>query len=494
MSNEITPDYSQSFLFPPQLEDWVPSTHPVRFVREFINSLDLKGLGFKIRKVEEGRPNYSSYLLLGIWLYGYLEKIYSTRVLEKACCDNLPLMWLTGLNKPDHNTIWRFYRDNHQKIKEVFRQTVKIAYKSGLIGLALQAVDGTKIAADVSKNRALYLEDLKKLIPQLDKVAEEIDKEIRSQEKSEKNKGEWMLPHELSDKRKLERLIRKGIEELGEEECVKLKWATEGAIKELESEGLKQISLTDKESVMVKNGISGIKEYGYNAQCVVDSQEQIITASGVSVEASDNSNLLPMLEESEYNTGSKSQETLADAGYFSGEQLKEIEERGYSVLVSVRETISGECENGQYHKRKFEYDKEKDVYRCPHGQELCFEREKKNKQRADVRVYRCHCWRTCDYASKCSNDKRGRAIERSIYEESVERQLARHKEKENKSMLSRRKEIVEPVFGWVKRNLKFCRWTFRGLRKVEGQWNLICTVLNLKKLYIRWLTGEVVFG
>ncbi len=108
MKNEIYADYSKRYLFPPSVEDWVPDGHPARFIREFVDSLDLFELGFRERKIVEGRPNYSNNLLLKIWIYGYYEKIYSTRQLEKACIDRVPLVWLTGRISPDHNTIWRF--------------------------------------------------------------------------------------------------------------------------------------------------------------------------------------------------------------------------------------------------------------------------------------------------------------------------------------------------------------------------------------------------
>ena len=162
MAKEIDADYSQQFLLPPSLEDWVAPDHPARFIRMFVDSLNLRELGFKERESEEGRPNYSNALLLKIWLYGYFYRHKSSRELEQACRKEMPLIWLSGMNYPDHNTLWRFFRHNRLSIKNVFKQTVQLAVKNDMVGLALQAVDGTKVLADASKHRSFHKGDIKK--------------------------------------------------------------------------------------------------------------------------------------------------------------------------------------------------------------------------------------------------------------------------------------------------------------------------------------------
>ena len=178
MRNTIYPNYNQQFLLPPSIENWVPSDHPVRFLREFVDLLDLTKLGFKERKSEDGRPNYSNELLLKIWLYGNFEKIYSTRDLERACKNQMPLIWLTGLNYPDHNTIWRFFHNNRKLVREIFKQSINIAYRNGMIGFVLQAIDGTKIYADASKCKSIHKKDLKELLSKLDESLSEIISKI----------------------------------------------------------------------------------------------------------------------------------------------------------------------------------------------------------------------------------------------------------------------------------------------------------------------------
>ena len=145
MSYEIHANYEQSFLLPPCLDDWIGVDHPARFVREFIDLLDLTALGFKVRESDNGHPNYSAELLAKIVIYGNFEKIRSTRGLEKMCYNHLGMLWLTGMEHPDHNSIWRFLNNNKSAMKNLFSESVRLAMEMKLLGLVLQAVDGTKM-------------------------------------------------------------------------------------------------------------------------------------------------------------------------------------------------------------------------------------------------------------------------------------------------------------------------------------------------------------
>src|SRR4051794_37169705 len=168
MAHAITPDYGQQFIFPPALEDWVPADHPARFLREFVDQLDLAALGFVLPSATEGRPPYAPSLLLKIWLYGYFHRIRSTRKLEAACREHLSLVWLTGLIAPDHNSLWRFWRDNKKALRAVFKQTVQVAVNTGCVGMAIQALDGTKIEAVASGYSGWSKKYMEKLLAALD--------------------------------------------------------------------------------------------------------------------------------------------------------------------------------------------------------------------------------------------------------------------------------------------------------------------------------------
>jgi transposase len=494
MAKEIDADYNQQFLLPPSLEDWVSPDHPARFIRMFVDSLDMRELCFKERESEEGRPNYSNSLLLKIWLYGYYFKHKSSRELEQACRKEMPLIWLSGMNYPDHNTLWRFFRANRLSIKNVFKQTVHLALKNEMVGLALQAVDGTKVLADGSKRRSFHKGDIKKLLSSLDEMVDDRLCEIEEQEERESEFPNFLLPEDLQDKKKLQALIDDGLKDFSDEEKHRLQRSLKSHLADLESEGTNHLNVTDPESrMMIANGK---KEFGYNAQGVVDSKDQVIVGAKVSQEGIDHHHLTDMIDEARENTGKEIEETVADAGYFSGEELQKSEDKGHSVMVNVMPVVGKHpCDkSGVFSKDKFKYDKNNDEYICPLGKVLVYQRTAKKRGRYRVRIYRCRSFQDCPHRDECSRDKGGRAIERSPYEGAIKKQIQKQKQPGNKELLSKRKMIVEPVFGWIKHNLGFRRWSYRGLVSVNAQWNLVCTTINLKKLYKKWQEGNLSIG
>lgn len=200
MAQPIAPDYGQQFLFPPALEDWVPQDHPARFLREFVDQLDLPALGFAMPVSVEGRPPYHPSLLLKIWLYGYFHRIRSTRKLEAACAEHLPLLWLSGLIAPDHNSLWRFWRDNKKALRGIFKQTVQLAVNTGAVGFALQALDGTKIPAACSSPKGWSKEYMEKLLAQLDAALDDIELKVVEENPQTEAPG-YRLPRALPNAR-----------------------------------------------------------------------------------------------------------------------------------------------------------------------------------------------------------------------------------------------------------------------------------------------------
>ena len=349
MSHEIRADYSQTFLFPPCLEDWVGADHPARFIREFVEALDLKALGFEKHESEEGRPPYANDLLLKVWLYGYLGRIRATRELEKACKEHLSLLWLTGLQAPDHNTLWRFWRDNRKALREVFRAGVKVAAAQGLIGMICHAVDGTKIRAVASRRTVEHQEDLEKLLGRVEEDLAKMEAEIEEAELAPG--GDYRLPEGLRETEKLRAKILESLAYLRQAERAHL-------------------HPQEREARLMP--CEGRQEPAYNAQAVADAQAGIIVAAEAVNEESDNAQLIPMLEETAANLGKVAETTLADGGYVSGEQLQEAEERGQAVLVAAGVETGGP-KRGEYHSTKFTYDEAGDAVLCPQGQRLRFE-------------------------------------------------------------------------------------------------------------------------
>ena len=466
MSYEIRADYHQQYLLPVCVEDWVPLDHPARFIREYVDSLELPGLGFRVREALDGRPNYSADLLVKAWLYGLFSRMQSTRTLERACREEMGLIWLTGNHAPDHNTLWRFFRDNKATLRKLFRTGVKVAAKADLVGLVLHAVDGTKIKAKVANKSGWHRKELESVLGRLDASIDEAVEEIERAEKEEC--GEYRLPKELEDRENLRQTIK-------------------AALVEMDSIERDHLHPDDKGARMMK--VEGRKGFGYNAQVVVDSQSGLIVGEGVVNQEDDSHLLTQMIATVEENAGSAAREIVADGGYFSGEELHKAAEAGYEVLVSLNE------EAGRYHSSRFKYDGQKDVCICPEGKDLKYERTKPAKGVPyKVRVHRCQTYEVGPCRWQCSQAKHGRTVEISPYHGAIERQRERQKAPINMGLLRERKAIVEHIFGEIKEAMGFRRFTVNGLEGVRTQWSLLCTVLNLKKMYRWWVKGKLVLA
>lgn len=476
MSHQIKANYEQNFLLPPSLEEWITEDHPVRFIREFVNQLDLKELGFKVEDNEEGRPFYSSDMLLKIWLYGYFNRIRSPRQLEKQCKENISLLWLTGMNYPDHNTIWRFWRNNKSKFRGVFRESVSVAKNLGLIDMTLNALDGTKIKAYSSNSGVLNKKRLEELLKRTDKIIEKIESEIESVGKAEEGEGGYSLPEELQDKVELKKKISEALKEL----------------KEIDRENFHP---GEKEARIMKN--SGKRELSYNAQAVVDSKHYIIVGQDVINKENDAESLVPMLKNVEEITDLKADLTIADSGYATAEQLYDAEENKSEVLFNVTEksNISAVIrEDEPFHASNFSYNKEQDVMICPQSKKLKFYEQTKTKNKKHkVRIYKCKDYESCPFRWQCCKGKTGREVKLNPFYESIERQMLKQQSSENQEKLKKRKQLIEPVFAWIKEGGKFRRFTTKGLEGAKEQWSLICTGINLRKMHRLWANNELKF-
>lgn len=461
MSRAIHANRTQIFLLPPSLDDWVAPTHPARFVADLVESLDLETLGFRASPGEEGRPHYAAELLLGVWLYGWMERVRSSRALEKACQCDVAFIWLTSQQRPDHNTLWRFFRDNRMALKKLFAHVVRIAANANLVGFALHALDGSKLQAASSMDSALHR---KKLNEQLKKLDATIEASIKQIELDEKHAApDWKMPDALVDKEARKKRIR--------EELAKLDDAKTNHLHPNEPEA---------RVMKTREG----QRLAYNAQAVVDRDSDLVVAIGLSGEETDYRQLVPMTEGARETLGRTAEHTVADAGYASGRQFEEAERRQLPVLVDVRDESS---EENEYAKSRFTYDSERDVYTCPRGEVLGFERvEQPGKSKPyPRRVYRCRN-AECPVRDACTSDKKGRAIKRLTTEEAFNRQMQRQSGADKKLLMSKRKTIVEHIFGIAKANLGFRRFTVRGLLGASAQWALIALAINLRKLVPAW--------
>ncbi|MDP4228267.1 MAG: IS1182 family transposase, partial [Bacteroidota bacterium] len=466
MAHVIAPDYGQQFLLPPALEDWVAAEHPARFLREFVDQLDLAALGFVIPAASEGRPPYAPSLLLKIWLYGYFFRIRSTRRLETACGEVLPLIWLCGLLRPDHNSLWRFWRDNRKALRQVFKQTVQLALRTGAVGLALQAVDGTKIAAAASDRTGWSRERMQELLSALDAALEQT--ELKVQEENEAAAANPVhLPAGLAQRQALRAQIKAGLAQLRADQ--------RGHYHPVEPEA-RVMKCADTH------------RFAYNAQAVVDAQDKILVACEVSRQETDRGQLVPMVTQAQENLGvaAANPTTLADSGYGAGADLQAAADQQLSVLVAPLE--GKPARNNPYATQHFHYDRLNRTVKCPRGVTLEYEG---HTQQGEQRIerYRCHA-ADCPVRAQCTRDPKGRRIEVRPHTPVVQAMRAQLQSPGGGALYQQRAVLIEPRFGQIKQHEGFRRWTVWGLEGVRTQWALVCASWNLRVLWQRWRAAQ----
>lgn len=460
MSREIRPDYETQYLFPRSLEEWVGPDHPARYVREFVDALDLSTLGLTEaqearRHDPTGRPHYAADLLLKVWLYGYMYRIRSSRALERGCRDTLPLVWLAGTHEPDHNTLWRFWKRYQPVIRQVFLQSVRVAMEANLVGMVVQALDGTKIKSAAAKRSAWHKADLEKLLAQVESDIAGLEQQIAAA--GEEGGPDDRLPETLKSRESLRSRIQESLAALAKA-------------------GAEHHHPLDADARMMVS--HGRTMFAYNAQAMVDQQIGVIVAADVTDEANDEHQLEPMLEQTEQNTGRFAETTVADSGYNTAEGLAAAGVLGADVLVAVKQKTG---ELGPYHTARFTYDEVTDSVQCPQGQTLPRAGTRRHKDKPyPVNTYRCHGGASCPVAAQCTRDRHGRLIEISPHHAAV----MRNRQHPNaRALLHQRQILVERVFAEIKETLGFRRWTVRGLERVKEQWSMTCAAFNLRRMF-----------
>lgn len=473
MSYEIGADYSKQWLFPPSLEDLLPQDHLARMVREFVDAQDLEKLGFKKRENEMGRPHFGENLLLKVWLYGYVTGNRSTRQMERACMDQMGMLWLTGMQSPDHTTLWRFWSQNRKSLRQVFKQLLEVAMSMKLVGLCMHALDGTKIFSQASDQKAWFRTTLEKKKLLLDEAIEEIMSQTAN-EPPDEDGGSCRLPAELAERQQLR-------EKLAEQ------------LRQLDCQDRDHLQPKDPDARVMKSRTE--KKFAYNAQAVVDADSKFIVAADVVTDESDNYQMTPMLDQVKQNLGKTADENLTDAGYFVTTELAVAEEKGYSVLMNLPESVHA-GEEKPYHASHFVYDPKNDQCICPRGESLKFSttRVKQKSRPYTVRLYRCQSYKTCPVRWQCSSNKKGRVVPIHPHHGALVRQRQKQSDEKMRALLRQRGATVEPVFGWVKETMKFRRWSVRGLEKVQTQWILLCTAMNFRRLHTKWAAGQAKFA
>jgi len=453
-------DRSQTLLFPERLEDYIGPENPVRFLDAFAGSLDLHALGFdKARCADTGRPPYDPAVLLKLYLYGYLHRVRSSRLLEGECQRNVEVIWLLGKQRPDFKTIADFRKDNLKPLKAVARQFTLLCRKLELFGGELLAIDGSKFAAVNARDQNFNAAKLQDLIDRADGRLAEYFKALDTADAVQPD-GAALSKRELEQK----------IAALQERQD----WHKE-LLGELGAEQ-KQISVTDPDTRKMPTAHGTV--VGYNAQVAVDAKHKLIAADDVTNDVTDFQQLANVALEAKANLEIKQAEVLADTGYYNAAEVSRCLEGGLTPYIPKADT-SANTARGLYGKSRFKYDAAKDVYVCPAGAALTYRFPTFEKGR-EIRYYRTNACITCALKSRCTRNQGNRTITREENEHLMEAMAARMRAQPHKFKL--RKTLAEHPFGTIKRWFGYTHFLLKGLGKVQSEWSLTTLVYNLKRV------------
>lgn len=452
---------TQSTLFPERLDDFVAEDNPVRVIDVFVDELDLKSLGFKTEPEITGRPGYHPATLLKIYIYGYLNRIQSSRRLEREAQRNVELMWLSERLAPDFKTIADFRKNSGKAIQKVCREFVLICRKLELFTDALVAIDGSKFKAVNNRDRNYTRAKLQHRLKQIDESIARYLSQIASADRQDN----------AANNDKSERLEKK---------IAKLKKEVE-RLNELEEQLLatadKQISLTDPDARSMATSGRGSGMVGYNVQTAVDAKHHIIVAHEVTNVGNDRAQLANMGRQAKEIIDVDELTAVADRGYYKGEEILACEEAGITTYLPKPQT-SGNMSKGYFGKRDFIYKPEDDEYECPAGQRLTRRTQTAEKGRTSYR-YWCSVCPECPIKSQCTTGKERRVTrwEHEAVLDQLQDRLDCSPEKMNI-----RRETVEHPFGTIKAWMGSTHFQMRTIKRVSTEMSLHVLAYNLKRV------------
>jgi len=453
---------TQINLFPVSLDQSIETGNEVRIIDLFVESLTLKDYGFRVDFPENGRPAYHPSDLLKLFIYGYLNKLRSSRDLEKECGRNIEVMWLINCLRPDHNTISNFRRDNPKAIKKVFRVTVQIARHFDLIGGKLVAGDSTKLRAQNSKKNNYNQAKIDRHVAYIDN---KLDEYTRALAENDGDNKQTILDEIAKQQERKEQY--KEIE------------------KELNETGEPQVSTSDSESrqIMVRNNIT---EVAYSVQTTVDAKNCIPIDYKVTNQ-NDSKAMGNMVRRAKSILGTNEFTALYDKGYHTGSELKIAQDLGIEAIVAIPAIPStSQAPNPNYNFEHFKYDQEKDTYICPQGEVLLSNGTwyKECNRRDNVitfKQYKTRSCKLCPAHSQCTRSKDGRILSRSTYAEYYENNRKVYQEKEH--LYKRRQAIVEHPYGTIKRQWGFNYiLTKKGMERASSDVGLMLIAYNFRRI------------
>ena len=453
-------DRTQGTLLPERLDDYVSESNPVRVVDVFVDELELGKLGFAgVGPASTGRPAYHPAVLLKLYIYGYLNRIHSSRRLEREAQRNVELMWLTGRLMPDFKTIANFRKENGKAIRNVCRQFVMLCQQLNLFSEALVAIDGSKFKAVNNRDRNFTSAKLQR---RMQEIESSINRYLTALDTADRQEPDVAQA-------KTERLENK-IAAL-KEQMRKLKEVEV----QLNATPDKQISLTDPDARSMKTRGNGI--VGYNVQTAVDAKHHLIVAHEVTNTGTDRDQLTSMAMQARDAMGTEELTAIADRGYFKSEEILASHEAGITVFVARTET-SGATAEGRFGKADFIYDAERDEYRCPAGQQLIW-RFSTIEHGMKLHCYWSSNCKSCAMKSQCtpSTNRRVKRWEHEHILEAMQTRLDHSPE-----IMRIRRQTVEHPFGTIKSWMGSAHFLTKTLDRVSTEMSLHVLAYNLKRV------------
>lgn len=448
----------QTTMFPETLDELIPQDHPVRVIDAFVDSLDLHRLGFKKAITETtGRPPYAPGDLLKLYVYGYLNRVRSSRLLERESARNIEVLWLVNRLKPTYKTIADFRKDHPQAIIGVCREFIRFCRNQQLFGAELLAIDGTKIQAVASRKQVITP---KRLQEQMAAIDEKVAEYLATLDEADRDEpGNPGTGTDVAAALKALNMQRQAIQQQAQE---------------MTEEGIKQKVQTEPDAKMMRTANQGFK-VAYNAQTVVDAEHKLIVAFDLTDEGNDSGQLYPMALSAKEELQVEQMTVVADSGYSNGEQGSQCEENGITAIVPRAEIVNP---NGKEHfsREAFTYDAQSDSWRCPAGEILTCFKVSKTQHKKEYKTGACG---SCTLKEQCTKAGQ-RVIVRRFHEDAMEAMHQRAKSDPN--WMKQRRCIVEHPFGTIKWMMGSPRFLVRGLKKAKGELALSVLSYNLKRV------------
>ncbi len=456
-------DRDQCSFLPETLDDFVDEDNPIRVIDVFVDELDLGTLGFaRVLPKATGRPAYHPSVLLKLYIYGYLNRVQSSRRLEREAARNVEVMWLTGRLVPDHKTIADFRKGNGRAISKVCSRFIALCRGLGLFAKAAVAIDGSKFKAVNNRDRNFTRAKMERRMAQIEDSVARYLRQLDSADRQEPTPAIETKTARL--KEKIARL---------KQEMQRL----EGLNARMLDTPDQQISLTDPDARSMATSGRGSGVVGYNVQTSVDTTHHLIVAHNVTNVGNDRSQLSPMAKQTKAVLKTDRLDVVADRGYFSSEEILACDEAGITVTLP-KPLTSGNKKKGMFVKQDFRYVKEEDAYICPTGERLVHHYT--NEERGLIlRRYWTNACQACAIKSQCTTGKE-RRITRWEHEhllEDVQARLDAHPEK-----MREHRETVEHPFGTIKMWMGSTHFLTKTLKKVRTEMALHVLAYNLKRV------------